>query len=290
MNLKKSILYNCTFLYGAHNKYIDVTNIMRINILNKQNIKITNNLFKKDPVPNVIKHLKILNYNDKNIEIVEKSIIELEYDDTDLNNVNNIVTCNNIATISDELNNYNKVVIFGKGPSFKNIPRDMDKTFHIGINQASNILDDIDMIVINDLHNIFKITPKTIKKLKYILTPEYMNIEFKYDKNGYWENAYIYLLNNGFTGKYIIFNLKNTPHPNNNIISLDTYHTSANTAIEFICKFTNINNIHTYGVANGLNYGTGFIGNGLYTNKRIEFIRENIIYLKNKYNRKITIN
>ena len=281
MNLKKSILYNCTFLYGAKNKYINVTNIMKQTILSTNNIKISNAIFKTDPMPNVIKDLKILNYNNKNIQIRENDIINLEYDDIDNININ---------MISKDLNNYNKVIVFGKGPTFKNIPRKNNETFHIGINQASNILDDIDMIVINDIHNIFKIIPETIKKLKYILTPEYMNIELRYNENGYWKNAYIYLINNGFTGKYIIYNLKNRKVHNNDIISLESYHTSANTAIEFICIFTKIINIHTYGVANGLNYGEGFIGNGIYDEKRIKFIYDNIINLKNKYNREIVIN
>ena len=284
MNLKKLTLYNCTFLYGAKNKFIDVTIIMKQIILSTNNIKITNNLFKQDPIPNIIKHLKILNNNKKNIEIKENDMIKLEYDDMEM------IDCQKISTISNELNNYNKVIIFGKGPTFKNIPRDNEKTLHIGINQASNILDDIDMIVINDIHNIFKITPETIKKLKYILTPEYMNIELRYNENGYWKNAYIYLINNGFTGKYIIYNLKNRKVHNNNIITFESYHTSANSAIEFICKYTKITDIQTYGVANGFNYGEGFNGNGIYDEKRIEFIRNNITYLQNKYNRNIIIN
>lgn len=284
MNLNKNILYNCTFYYGAKNTFINVTDIMKQIILSTNTIKITNKLFKVDPFPNVIKHLKIIMYNNKNIEIKENKIITLEYNDMKM------INALNISTISNELNNYNKVIIFGKGPTFKNIIRENNETFHIGINQASNILDDIDMIVINDIHNIFKIMPKTIKKLKYILTPEYMNINLRYNENGYWKNAYIYLINNGFTGKYIIYNLKNRKVHNNDIISLESYHTSANTAIEFICKFTKIMNIHTYGVANGLNYGEGFIGNGKYDEKRIKYIYENIINLKNKYKKDIIIN
>ncbi len=284
MNLKKSILYNCTFSYGAKTKYIDVTNIMKDKILNTNNIKITNDLFKNDPYPNVIKNLKITNYNNKNIIIRENDSIVLEYDD-------NIKIINNkeIKGISLELNNYNKVIVFGKGPTFKNIPRENNMTFHIGINQASNILDDVDMIVINDIHNIFKINNETIKKLKYILTPEYMNINLRYNVNGYWQNAYIYLVNNGFTGKYIIYNLKNRK-VNSDIISLETYTTSANTAIEFICKFTKIMDIHTYGIANGLNYGEGFSGNGVYDDERIKMIENNIIHLRSKYNKNIIIN
>jgi len=284
MNLNKNILYNCTFYYGAKNTFINVTDIMKQNILSTNSIKISNKMFKCDPLPNVIKHLKILNYNNKNIEIKENKIMTLEYDDMEMVNIKNI------SNVAKELNNYKKIIIFGKGPTFKNIPKENNETFHIGINQASNILDDIDMIVINDIHNIFKIMPNTIKKLKYILTPEYMNIELRYNQNGYWKNAYIYLINNGFTGKYIIYNLKNRKVDNNNIISLESYHTSANTAIEFICKFTKIINIHTYGVANGFNYGEGFIGNGTYDEKRIKYIYDNILYLKNKYNREIVIN
>ena len=283
MNLNKIVLYNCTFSYGAKNKYIDVTDMMKTIILSTNTIKITNNLFKQDPVPNVIKYLKIINYNNKNIKVKENYIIKLEYDDMQ------IIDISSIKTISNELNNYNKVIVFGKGPTFKNIPHEDDNTLHIGINQASNMLDDIDMIVINDIHNIFKITPETLKKLKYILTPEYMNIELRYNVNGYWKNAYIYLINNGFTGKYIIYNLKNRRFHNNNIITLETYNTSANTAIEFICKFSKIMEIHTYGIANGLDYGEGFSGNGLYDEKRINFIQNNIIQLKNKYNRNIVI-
>lgn len=284
MNLNKTLLYNCTFLYGANNTFIDVTDIMKTLILSTNTIKISNNIFGRDPLPNVIKCLKILNYNNINIKITENKIITLEYNDMEMINLFNI------SQITKELNNYNKVVVFGKGPTFKNLPRDSVETLHIGINQASNILDDIDMIVINDIHNIFQLTQNAISKLKYILTPEYMNIKLRYNENGYWKNAYIFLINNGFTGKYIIYNLKNCRIRNSDIISLESYHTSANTAIEFICKFTKIIDIHTYGIANGFNYGEGFNGNGIYDDARIKFIHDNIINLKNTYNKNIVIN
>jgi hypothetical protein len=48
--------------------------------------------------------------------------------------------------------------------------------------------------------------------------------------------------------------------------------------------------IYTYGVANGFNYGKGFNGNCTYDEKRIKYIYDNIINLKNKYNRNILVN
>lgn len=283
MNLKKSLLYNSKFYYGAKTIYIDVTDIMKINILSTNIVVINNKLFKCDPYPNVIKYLKIKNYNNigKHILIKENDSIKLEYD--------KIKPTYNINTISQDLNNYNAVNIFGKGPTFTNMKKEHNYVLHIGINQAVNLLDEVDMLVINDIHNIFKITVNTFKKLKYILTPEYMNVDLHYNINGYWENAYIFAINNGFTGVYIIYNLKNRKI-NNNIITLESYVTSSNTAIEFICRYTNIIDIQTYGVANGLNYGKEFDGNGIYDEERIKFIHDNIIFLKKKYKKNIIIN
>lgn len=284
MVLSKNILYNCSFLYGARKNYIDVTDIMKNNILKTNKIMINNNLFKIDPAPNIIKNLIIKNYDKNNITMKEGDIIHMKYDDMPF------IDRNNINKITNIINNYDTINIFGKGPTFTNIKKPNKSIFHIAINQAANYLDDVDVLFINDIHNIFKITSDTFKKLKYIITPEYMNIDLQYDENGYWKNAYIYALANGFTGDYLIYNL-NLRTNNKNIITLDTYITSSNNAIEFICKFTKVNNINTYGIGkNGLNYGDGFVGNGIYNVDRIKMIYDNIIFFKEKYNRNIIVN
>ncbi len=284
MYLNRQKLKSCNFLYGVDQKYIDVSNIMK-NILELNSIRITNDLFKTDPAPCVVKNLKILNYKNDPIYIKEKDYIYM--DDSDMPD---LIKLKNISEIKNIINTYNSVKVFGKGPTFKNIDR-QDNAFHIAINQAANLLDDVDMLVINDFHNIFKITPEAFKKIKFILTPFFLNINclFNINGDGHWKNAYDYAIKNGFTGKYIVYNLAFCP-PNNQIITLNKAITSAHSGIEFICKYCNIKNIYTYGVAKGLNYGNDFTGNGIYNEARIQYIYNNLMDLKNTYNINIIIN
>jgi hypothetical protein len=203
---------------------------------------------------------------------------------TSINNIvyDMIIDKNKLESIvgDDDFKNINLVRIFGKGPSFKNIEKiDKENEFHIGINQTVNILTDVDMLVINDLENIYLIHEDKLKNLKYILTPEYLHINQRFNINGYFVNVYEYLKQKKFTGKYIVYNLGTNRNPNPNYITLPSTLTSSNSALDFVCIFLNkyIKNIEFYGVGlSGKNYHKLFTGNGTYNINRIHKISNHI--------------
>ena len=125
-----------------------------------------------------------------------------------------IIKKNNINTLINDFTNISNVRIFGKGDTFDNILKTSYEEFHIGINQTVNELSECDMLVINDLHNIYLIKDEVFSKLKYILTPEYLHINCRFNLNGKWINVYDYLIKKKFIGKYIIYNLKSNPKQN----------------------------------------------------------------------------
>lgn len=222
---------------------------------------------------------------------VQKQTTSIKY----TNNNFEIIMKKNIDSFTkDFLNtNINEVVIFGKGPSFKIIEK-TDNLFFIGINQTINLLDNCDMLVINDLHNIYLINDEKIKNLKYILTPEYLHINKLFDINGTCKKVIEYLENKNFKGKYIIFNLNTNPISNINLITLPSTISSSNTATDFVCMFMNkfIKNISYYGVGvyNDNKYTNIFTGNGSYNINEINLIRNHIIKTCRNYSIKYILN
>ena len=166
INLKINDIKNLECNYGLNNNVINVTDIIK-NILNDKinnkiyfiKIKVNNNLVKKDPILGKKKFIykKLAN---NNFKIEENKFvifnIKLSF---------NIIFKNNIANAG--LNKYNYATIFGKGPTFKIIDK-KDNELRCAINQASNIAKDVDLLCMNDHHNLFKIELDTYKNLKYI--------------------------------------------------------------------------------------------------------------------------
>ena len=206
-----------------------------------------------------------------------------------------IIKKNNINTLINDFTNISKVRIFGKGVTFDNILKTSYEEFHIGSNQTVNELSQCDMLVINDLHNIYLIKDEVFKKLKYILTPEYLHINGKFNLNGKWTNVYDYLIKKKFIGKYIIYNFKTNPKPNPDYIDLPSFNTSCNNAVDFLCIFLNkyIKNIECYGIgifSNTNNYNKLFVGNGKYTKEHTNKIQELIKSTCKKYLINVNIN
>ena len=67
---------------------------------------------------------------------------------------------------------------------------------------------------------------------------------------------------------------------------------SANNLFEFICKFTDIKTVNTYGI--GLlsvdNYHKNFVGNGIYSDDTINRIRNDFQINCRKYKKKLIYN
>lgn len=205
-----------------------------------------------------------------------------------------IINMNNISEITEEFKFINLVRVFGKGPSFEIIHKNSNSEFHIGINQATNFIPECDMMVINDLHNLYLINIFKLKALKYIITPEYLHINQKFNINGHYSKVVDYLKKNNFNGKYIIYNLRSNPNPNLNFISLPSRVSSSNNAIDFVCIFLNkyIKNIECYGIGihySMKNYNNKFIGNGNYNKNTINYISKYIKIICNKYNIPFTL-
>jgi len=225
-----------------------------------------------------------INQNENiNIDSIEQNIL------ITINNSNNIdiIYKKNIDELIDEFKDIILIRVFGKGPTFKNIEKTNKNDFHIGINQSINFLSECDMLVINDLHNIFLVDKEKIKKLKYILTPEYLHIDGVFNKDGYYEKVFNHLKQNNFTGKYIVYNLRTNPESNINFIDLHSTISSSNTAIEFICVYLNkfIKKIECYGIGqNGKRYNKLFVGNGNYDEARIAEISFHISKICKKHN------
>jgi hypothetical protein len=211
-----------------------------------------------------------------NILIDNTNIDENIYKDTNIT----IINVNNINLVINDFENIDYVRIFGKGNTFQDVKKTSEKEFNIGINQTVNELTDCDMLAINDLHNIYLIKDEVFKKIKYILTPEYLHIKLKFNIEGHFQKVYDYIKEKGFVGKYIVYNLKSNPKPNRNYISLLSRISSCNTTTDFVCTFLNkfIRTISFFGVGihSDNNYNDKFVGNGKYDIDQINRIKKNI--------------
>ena len=243
INLKINDIKNLECNYGLNNNVINVTDIIK-NILNDKinnkiyfiKIKVNNNLVKKDPILGKKKNLYIKLANN-NFKIEENKILFFN-----IKLFFNIIFKDNIANA--ELNKYNYATIFGKGPTFKVIDK-KDNELRCAINQASNIAKDVDLLCMNDHHNLFKIELDTYKNLKYILIPEYLHIKEVFNKKGYFGNILNYL-DGKFFGSLIIYNLITSKVKTPYFINLNTGISSGNTIYEFLCRYTNVSKINLF--------------------------------------------
>ena len=212
--------------------------------------------------------------NDKNYKVKNKTLIIFEYIYPD-----NVITYDKINKFKKMFKNKNGCV-FGKGPTFI-IKNKQSNDIFFGINQTVNF-NDCDFFCANDLHNIYKVND--FSNIKYILIPEYLHINGRFNIKGYWYQIYEYLKDK-FYGEFIIYNLRTSLYPNSKLITISKCKTSCNTAINFICIYTNIKIINTYGIGvlSKDNYKNIFDGNGTYDTKRIKIIKNEITNICNKY-------
>jgi hypothetical protein len=286
--LFNKIIKNKININNTINKPININNTInkpniKDNTINKPNIK-DNTINKPNIKDNTINKPNIKDNIINKPNIKDNTINKPNIKDNTINKPNikdNIIilTKDNINLFINDFKNITNIRIFGKGPSFKNIiPNSND--FHIAVNQAANELTNCDMLAINDLHNIYLIKDDVIKKIRYIITPEYLHINQYFNNNGHFSKVYNYILSKGFTGKYIVYNLKTNPNPNRTYISLYTSLTTSNTVAEFICTYLKnyIKLIEFYGVGviSNKNYSDKFKGNGTYDVKRINGIKKYI--------------
>ena len=202
----------------------------------------------------------------------------------------NILNKHKLPEFKKNIEKYTNFTIFGKGSSFKNIPK-KEKEFRCAINQAANFLDEVDLLCMNDLHNVYLIKDEVYKKLKFLLIPEYLHVDQHFSKKGYWKKILEHLKDK-FNGTFIIYNLKTSPNKNKELLDLNTGISSANTCFEFFSLDNNIKTINLYGIGVYArnNYHSNFKGNGFYSFSRIATIKNNIIELSKKYNKNVYFN
>ena len=271
-------------LYGLDKQVINVSEKIKECIENQQtNLTVNNKTMGHDPCVGKKKSL-ILTINNRTYKIRERHSISFTFNK--IITVKKIILQENIKLINNLFSKYNTVRIFGKGPTFTNIEKKKESELYIGINQTVNELTDCDILALNDLHNINKIDTKIFAKLKFIIMPEYLHIEWKFDKKGHWSKVYD-KINDIFNGYYIIFNLVTSKIPNPLLVSLSNGISTANTVAEFVCLFLKKYIIkidfHGIGINSAKNYHDKFIGFGYYNNRRIEYIKKNLTDTCTKY-------
>jgi hypothetical protein len=277
--------------YGINKTYVDVTRII-LKIVNgniKKNkiiikINVNNKTMQKDPFFNKKKHLIVIIKNEKYIINENNDVIfTIIYPE-------NIYFLKDLNVIKNEFSKYNKAVLFGKGPTFKNT-KCKNNELRCAINQAANLISGVDIICMNDLHNISLIDDKVYNNLKYLLIPQYLHINQNFSNDGYFLNIFDYLKDR-FYGKFIVYNLITSKINTKYLISMSGAISSANNLFEFICKFTDIKNVNTYGIGikSNIDYHKNFVGNGKYTDDKVNRIKNNFEMNSRKYKVKIQYN
>ena len=168
-----------------------------------------------------------------------------------------IITKEKIFIVQEELKDYKKMILFGKGPSFQ-IKEKTLEIFFCG-NDSMNFVD-CDVLCINDFEATTKINKEKLKYIKFILLPINPHIKKSPDKSITYNNI-VEVFDLNFKGKYIVYNLK-TSKENDDFITLNTAISVSNTALEFASKYLkNIKDVETYGIGMMENYSEIFYEN-----------------------------
>lgn len=165
-----------------------------------------------------------------------------------------IITKEKIFIVQEELKDYKKIILFGKGPSFQ-IKEKTLELFFCG-NDAMNFVD-CDVLCINDFESTERINKERLNDVKFILLPNNPHIKKAPNKSMTYNNI-VEVFDSNFKGSYIVYNLK-TSKENDDFITLNTMISVSNTALEFASKYLkNIKDVETYGIGMMKNYSEIF--------------------------------
>jgi hypothetical protein len=278
-------LYNnniLSCLYYCDNISKNVTDTILDFIKNKQNkFLVSNKTFNFDPKKNKIKKLEILT-NNHILTIDEGTTVYIIFDDIVINKYNNIQWFFKNKTIN----------IIGKGPTFKNVDSDEDNIVAC-INNTINFVTKCDILMLNDLETINQIDISKLSNVKYIFIPEYLHFKGKKGKDNIWYKIYT-KIKNYYNGKYILFNLYDTPLKNHQIFNIDSGYSTVITFTEFLSKYNYniIKNINYYGVgiSDKLYYNKIFDDNNLWDKKKVKIVKSKLNHFIKKYNLKCSFN
>lgn len=157
-----------------------------------------------------------------------------------------LIKKHNINDVIDELNGYDRIYVFGEGPTLKNINKESETDMFVCINHAITVIKDCDMMVCSDIEAFDGYDYSMLSNVKYILMPYHIHENGK-SHTGLTYKRVISRINDHFRGKLILYNYSGD-HVHKKYISLESYMTSANIAVEFLCKFAKVKRYICYGI------------------------------------------
>ena len=172
----------------------------------------------------------------------------------------NIVKLLDLPDILKQFQSKNELILFGKGPSFRTGVQTKSNQMIMCVNDSINHINNCDILVINDLKNMFKIETGKLKNLKNLIIPYHIHQRnFKPDINYTYHN-FCQTFNEKYQGNLIVYNLRTINVNYSDFVSLDTAISGAHTGLEFIFKFLpSIRTVSTYGIGKKNGYHPLFV-------------------------------
>lgn len=169
-----------------------------------------------------------------------------------------IIKKNNLQDIFKEYDNKNKLVIFGKGPSFQIVSKNEknDNQIFLCTNDSINYIENCDFLVINDVKNMRKVKKEKLKNLKNLIIPYHIHIKLnpgskETSQGPSLDYTYLNFMNEFseyYSGNLIVYNLKTIDKNYPEFINLDSAISSAHSGLEFILNNFKIKKVTTYGI------------------------------------------
>ena len=217
-----------------------------------------------------------------------------------------IIKKNNIYRLVNKFKNKQKLVVFGKGHSFKiPIKKDLDTIF-ICINDSINYVENCDFLVINDLKNLKKIDINKLNNLKNLIIPYHIHIkemkngkiEYLGPKFNFTYEDFVDAYQTIYKNNLIVYNLHTAAINYGEFITLETTISGAHNGIEFVLEyFPNVKDIETFGIGSGYGYHNLFENtepkshlDTFCSRSRSRFFKNELIKLIKKYEKNIKIN
>jgi hypothetical protein len=200
-----------------------------------------------------------------------------------------IITKNNYTEASEYFNQFDTAVLFGKGESFYDRPKQDNELYLCG-NNAINHLSECDILIMNDIIATELIDPESYSKVKYIMIPIRPHYTDGKPKPNISHLDFINNIKDYYDGDYIITGLPTSKNEAKNAFNLSTTASVINTGIDFIGAYTNIKKIETYGFAKSGIYCDEIKNSGkkfsdyVYKDNWIKFLSKTYEKQKNMYN------
>ena len=281
--LSNNKILGCLYYYDNKSKNV-TDNILDFIKRKKESFLVNGKTFNFYPSKDKDKKNRLEILTEKHILTIYDNIsCYIVYDDLVINKYNN--------ELYDFYRDKN-INIFGKGPTFKNIKCN-ENDINVCVNSTINFVDECDIFTFNDMETLDQINFKKLNNVKYIFIPEYLHHKGKKNVKNIWFNVHLKIKDH-FKGKYILFNLYDTPLKNHQILNIDSGYSSALTFSEYLIKYNYIYikkiNYYGIGISDRLYYNKIFKKNTLWNENNIKLIRNKLLHLVKKYNMECKFN